>query len=500
MPLLTIFLLLATCLPIHWPQSSLGFDPVESTIAMAIAVIVPLAIAFVLRSWVVASLRGDPMRRSEVGQAYLRLRTLLFYFNLACVVLAILGLGWGFAVQSIFVVERGNRLVLAPFAELLVPLPYFLILLGTWLIYFDAERALQQASISAARPFWTRAGFVLHNARQVVLFLMLPVILFAANQSLARWWPDVGNTTEFRIASTATLLAVVIFLPVAVAPLLGLTPLPDGPTRDRLSGLSQRIGFRFRNLFLWPTRGGMVNAMILGLFPRIRYVIFTDRILEELPPQQLDAVLGHEAGHARHGHLHYYLIFLLLSLVALSCVGMYAIEWIEPSENFPDAAEYWFVLPPFVIIPAYLFVVFGMLSRRCERQADVFGAWAISCGDPNCIGHDRETIFPHGSWKLCPTGLRTMADTLEHVHLLNGYGVDHPKGPIRSLWVWFKNWAHGPIPRRTAYLMSLIDRPDRERRLQWGVAIFRWGLLAALAAVIIIFGELVGWDTVAKAM
>ena len=500
MPLLTIFLLLAACMPIPWPPSPLGLDRTESLYASALAVLVPLTIAFALRTWVIVSLRRDHLRRIEVGRAYLRLRVLLFYFNLGCVLLAVLGLGWGAAMQSYALVKHHGYWTLFPFSELLVPLPYFVLLLGTWLIYYDAERALHMASLNASRPYWSRIGFVLHNLRQLMLFMFLPVVLFATNQSIQRWWPDLGNDVLFRLGSTFAVLGLVILLPVAIRPLLGLMPLPPGPTRTRMMGLSQRLRFRYRDLLMWPTRGGMVNALILGLVPRVRYVIFTDRILDELPPEQLDAVLGHEAGHALHGHIHYYLVFLVLSTFALAAGGMYVEDWLRQSVHIPEEIQDWLLLPPLGVVAVYLFLVFGFLSRRCERQADVHGAWAISCGDPNCTGHTEETIFPQGKWSLCPTGLRTMADALERVQLLNGYGVDHPQGIVRRIYSWFKSWVHGTIPTRIAYLLSLIDHPERERRLQWSVRFLRWGLLAALIATIITFGELVGWAKLAQAM
>ena len=60
--------------------------------------------------------------------------------------------------------------------------------------------------------------------------------------------------------------------------------------------------------------------MIAGLIPAVRYVIFTDRILEEMPPDELDAVFGHEVGHAKHGHIWYYAGFLALSMAVIAAL------------------------------------------------------------------------------------------------------------------------------------------------------------------------------------
>ena len=40
-----------------------------------------------------------------------------------------------------------------------------------------------------------------------------------------------------------------------------------------------------------------------------------------------------------------------------------------------------------LVVGVYFWLVFGLLSRRFERQADVFGCRAVSCGRPDCPPH-----------------------------------------------------------------------------------------------------------------
>src|SRR5207247_3489707 len=147
------------------------------------------------------------------------------------------------------------------------------------------------------------------------------------------------------------------FAPLFFKPLLGLRSLPSGPTRARIEAAARRLHFRFADLLVWPTHGSVVNAMIVGLVPRVRFVIFTDGILDDMPPGELDAVFGHEVGHARHGHIWFYALFLALSMTVLQAAFLFA-------DLKPNSAMW-------LVFVAYLFVVFGFLSRRCERQADV---------------------------------------------------------------------------------------------------------------------------------
>ncbi|MBN9121625.1 MAG: M48 family metalloprotease [Planctomycetes bacterium] len=515
MPILLVFALVAACLPIDWPKPPL--DP-HYEVALALtggSVALVLAVACVLRTWVIRTLRRDPTRRLEVAHTYGRWRRILFFVNLSAAAACVLGFGWGWLVRTALEVPWNGRFEVAPFAEFAVPLPYFVILVGCWLIYYDAERALHRA-LHGARPFSPRAAYLLHNLRQFLLMVMLPVTLVVGQQTLNRFAPETTRTDVYRIASLAVVPVLLLFMPLLMKPLLGLKTMPAGPTRDRLEALAKRLNFRCADFLLWPTHGTSANAMIAGLLPRVRYVIFTDRILEEFPPDELDAVFGHEVGHAKHMHIWLYAAFLALSLSVLAALllfleqtvraaaGSHPDEW-APVQGHADGLKMWVLLTPVALVAVYLFVVFGALSRRCERQADVYGCKAVSCGDPACTGHDGETVFPAGGNCLCPTGIRTCARALDRVQDLNGLNREEHGPPslgqmLRSAYAWFRHWQHGPIPHRVAYLLTLIDRPALEPRFQRAVFAFKCALMLALAAALVALGEAVGWKDLLDAM
>ncbi len=514
MPILLVFGLVAACLPVEWPLPP--FAP-EREAALALTggtVALVLAAAFVLRTWVVRTLRRDPDRRIEVSHAYGRFRRVLFFVNVSAVTACVLAFGWGWLVQHELRVSWNGENQIAPFAELAVPLPYFAVLLGCWLIYYDAERALHRALHVGGRAFWPRHAYLLHNLRQFSLMVMLPVALIVTQQTLGRFAPETTRTDVYRVASLAVVPVLLLLMPLLLKPLLGLETMPAGPIRDRLEALAKRLNFRCADFLLWPTHGAAVNAMIAGLLPRVRYVVFTDRILEDLPPDELDAVLGHEIGHAKHAHIWLYAGFLTLSLSVLAALVLYAAQQIDDSGALerPDYKtwfeEYktWLALPPVALVAGYLFVVFGALSRRCERQADVYGCKAVSCGDPACAGHDAKTIYPPGGHRLCPTGIRTFARALERVGDLSGVSMTSAPEPLtpgrvlRAGWEWVRHWLHSPIPHRVAFLLALIDRPAIEPRFQWRVFAFKCALMAALAAALVALGEAVGWKELFDAL
>jgi STE24 endopeptidase len=513
MPILLVFALTAACVPVRWQPPLVGGGEEVAVGFAAGAVALSLLAAVVLRTWVVRTLRREPGRKIEVATTYSWFRRLMFFVNIGLVALGILVFGWGWFVQTTFVVagpEHSGKPVLAPFAELAVPLPYFLVLFGAWTVYYDAERALHRTTVigPTERPFWGRVGYFFNHLRQFLLLVMLPVMLFVTQQTAARFAPETTAEAWYRLASVALIPLLILFMPLLIKPLLGLQSMPAGPVRDRLEALAKRLHFRCTDFLLWPTHGASANAMIVGLLPRVRYVIFTDRILDELRSDEIDAVFGHEVGHAKHGHIWLYALFLILSMTVLAAFLLLVEQWVNAAgarsaevRAWIESAQVkdWIALPPVVLVAVYVFLVFGFLSRRCERQADVYGCRAVSCGDPNCAGHDANTRYPERARGLCPTGIRSFVRALEQVGYINGHANEERRqrslgSVVRGVFAWLKAWQHSTMPRRVDFLLSLIGNPAKERRFQRSLSVLRWGLIVALVLALYALGDAVGWQ------
>ncbi len=384
----------------------------------------------------------------------------------------------------------------------------------SWFFSYDADRALYVAanrlldgdpltpsfldggsaaapSLDAARDFGGRWSYVAFQGRQKLALVFLPVLLLIVQQEIALQIPDsVQNEWAWTLSGVgvAGVLAVLLTLPWMVRLALGLKSLPPGPTRDRLLAAARRLRFRCSDLLLWNTRGSMANAMVIGVLPWPRYVIFTDRFLEEFNGDEVEAVFGHEVGHVKHQHMLFYLAFLLLSLAVLG-YGFFAVALplfpgLVRGGAGPSLAailyglpvtDVW-MLPAAAGLLAYIFVVFGFLSRRCERQADVYGCRAVSCGRPECMGHDDGAEPAPRAAALCPTGVRTFIYALEKVAQVNGISRDRPG--------FLQSWQHGSIARRVAFLYGLLKDPSAEARFQRRVALVKWGLFVVLGAML----------------
>jgi Zn-dependent protease with chaperone function len=477
MPFLLLLFLTLACLEDDWTTWDwIGSPTLSALLSWGLIAAWVLLAALVARR-TRSQLNLHPERRGEIAGLYGSRR---FYHTIGlylvyCVTLY--GLGWGVFVQGL--IAPGTTLF--PGGEVLILAPFLAGLILSWLCYYDAERALHDSGPNGDDRYWSRWNYVGFHIRTNLGLVALPILLLVAQRTVSRIFAGMGPAWGGYLAHFFGLgVALVIFfcLPWLLRLVLRLKPLPVGPTRNRLLSLAQRLRFGCSDIMLWNTRRGVANAMVAGVLPRPRYVLLTERLVTELTAEELDAVFGHEAGHAKHHHFPFYASFFVISILAL---------WLTAALLLPqDTYVYKFAPFPFVLILAgYIFLVFGFLSRRCERQADIYGCRAVSCGRPDCSGHD-DTTPALGTGRLCPTGIRTFISALEKVASLNGISRDKPG--------FLQSWQHSTIARRVEFLQALLTDATLERRFQRKVALVKWGLLLGLGSALVFLIAVQGWS------
>ena len=214
-------------------------------------------------------------------------------------------------------------------------------------------------------------------------FPLLWLLLMLVEWTGAVWWIwGAGVLLGFQ-------LLMMVLYPKLILPLFNkLTPLPEGPLRTRLMALAEKAGFRARTIDVidGSKRSGHSNAYFTG-FGRFRRIVLYDTLIAQLTPEELEAVLAHEIGHYRLGHIPR---MLLLSVV-LTVGGFFAIAWLTDTPEFNEA----FGFPAFEQAPSFL--LFGLLSgtvtfwlspltnllsRKHEYQADAFARDAVGGAAP----------------------------------------------------------------------------------------------------------------------
>ena len=216
------------------------------------------------------------------------------------------------------------------------------------------------------------------------LLFALGFPLLWALLSLVSWVGDAWWVWGFALLFGFQLLMLILY-PKLILPLFNkLTPLPDGDLRTRLLALGDRTGFRAKTIEVidGSKRSGHSNAYFTG-FGRFRRIVLFDTLIAQLTPEELEAVLAHEIGHYRRGHIP--------KMIALSAVMMLAgfavVAWLARSPWFNPS----FGFPPAQLAPSFL--LFGLLSgavtfwfsplgnllsRRYEYEADAFAREAMS--------------------------------------------------------------------------------------------------------------------------
>jgi STE24 endopeptidase len=440
----------------------------ETVAALGVAATVAMGLGLGLTAAV--RRRGYPTalsRRGFAAAAYL-----VQAMNLVVFAWLIHGLGWpdlvrnGMGLKGVFVLDELT--ILAPFliAEVL----------GWWGLY-PAARASRMIGAGSGP-----GSYLLRKARMAFGMILPAVVLFWAGADLAK--RTLGDSAAAPLAQLGVMAVMGAVLLVASPAFVRLTwparPLPAGPLRDRLERLANRFGFRFTEILLWDTEGSVFNAVVTGALPRFRYVLLSDALVETLDEHEVAAVFGHEMGHVRHRHLTSFGLFFLGSLGVMALVG----QLVDGSAALLGAGvatgPSWIELVKSVVVlgvvGVYYWLAFGVLSRRFERQADVFGCRAISCGRADCeqshYAGPRNAGSPDAT-VLCPVGIRICVNALETVAAENGIEPES------------RSWRHGSIARRVAFLRGLQGHPEAEQRFQGGVAGLRLVFALALAAACI---------------
>lgn len=192
------------------------------------------------------------------------------------------------------------------------------------------------------------------------LMLWIGVITPYVSQFIAR-----GEVASFALVLAVFLLVVHSLAPLQIQLANPTAPLPVGhPVAAMAQELCARAGVgidQVRVLKLGETR--VANALVAGLWPRLRRIYITDHMLDTFSVAEIRAILAHEVGHIRHRHLWCYLGFAIGGVFIIPRL----FDALSQFELLSDS-----LWPVVIALGLYWGVMFKFLSRRFERQADRF--------------------------------------------------------------------------------------------------------------------------------
>ena len=382
----------------------------------------------------------------------------------------VFALGWR---QS---VDHGLGTVLGPWAvgPLVTPgvvvglLPGLVGWAGLWWSQYPVDRAVREqdvlAQLEAELPVFAPPPFASYFANKLrvqLLFTTVPVLLILvlrdaatlALRAAARagrphvaWPPSPSLDAGLDFATVAVVL---LFIPAVLRHVLGTRRLPDGRLREGLSDVLRLAGVRCREVLLWDTHNNLGNAAVMGVLPPVRYVLLSDLLLESMTDQQVQAVFAHELGHVHHRHLAWFAAVLGSALAALSVTSDAFLARVHPGST--SAAVAW-ESGTVAALVAVVWVGYGLLSRWFERQADVYAVRMM-----NRIG---------------PAGDAAFTSALRRVGVVNNV-------PFAA-----RNWTHGSMAARVAFIGRLAADPAVGRRFDRRSRRVRLGLSVLIVACV----------------
>ncbi len=388
--------------------------------------------------------------------------------------------------------------------------PFFVSLLLTWMIFYPVEKRFREESFALAaqehddaqaaapaaaaieprenhamsalraakkrpRPFDLSLGaYLVDKLRHQVLLLAVPMcIIVLAKHFIDRYGPALVPLPRDEIVRGLILnsalgtvsVVVLVFAPWMLRYIWSTEPLPAGHLRDRFVATCDQIGLRYREILLWHTHGMAVNAAVMGFIRPLRYILVSDALLETMDEDEIEAVFGHEAGHVRHWHLPFFGLFAVVSMFAAGGAMHLLLFLDQRVEGFPKVDAGMFQLVALVVLMLMWLFGFAWLSRKFERQADLFGVRCITPDVRQCS--DRCPV--HGGWRsggLCITAANLFGRTLARIADLNGIPKEAP------------SWRHGSIGSRCRLIEDFAMDAAALKRFERTIVLIKSGLVA----------------------
>ncbi|MEE2935749.1 MAG: M48 family metalloprotease [Planctomycetota bacterium] len=214
------------------------------------------------------------------------------WLGLGIVVLCLAGFGLARNLDNISIL-RGSSFLQA----VILLMPGLSITLGTWSAehWYGVKVGYTNSKFkNFYRSLW-------QIFRGNVAWLIVPVLILLGMSDLISLMP-VDEATSGMITVIMILLFVPLGLPWLVRHLFKTERL-DRRTEHWVCELMNAVGLRRTRAVRWNTASQSFNALVAGFVPPIRTLLMSDRLLDELPQEQVAMVVLHEAAHLRRKHV-----------------------------------------------------------------------------------------------------------------------------------------------------------------------------------------------------
>ncbi len=331
---------------------------------------------------------------------------------------------------------------------------YLANLLVVWWSMHPVERRVFLRRIDA----WP---YVLGQARFVAPVVFPWFIAVILRDALAALWPSADAWLETSLGDLFFLAVFLLLISLLFPPLVrrwwNCRPIPSGRTRHVAQTVLDHVGVRVAEIVDWPIlEGRVLTAGVLGLAPRLRYLLITEALAESLTEEQMAAVVAHEAGHVKHWHVFLYLLFFMGFFVIVFAMSgplslglgglLYLLsgtEWGIAALSAPadqaSALGLLTSLPMVIFLAVYLRFGMGFFMRHFERQADLFSVRVVGGAQP-LIGALERISYLSGNIRDVPSwhhfSVAQRVEAMRRAESDSGYIRQHSRMLRRGLAIY----------------------------------------------------------------
>ncbi|MFO0831967.1 MAG: M48 family metalloprotease [Phycisphaerales bacterium] len=420
--------------------------------------------AFTLRAGVAIDRTGrlSVLNRAHALMTTLRVSVLVVLF--VCVLTP--AIAWADLVRS----WTGDIVLLD---EVIIASPVLLMLVLTWWSIEPLERRVHDAAVlrnllvgSGVYPPQSRGEWVWSQVRHQMLLVLVPIAMVLTwtevVEALPRWLHAGTGAWWLEPLRWVGVIVVLMLTPLALRVVWRTVQMGGGELREQILATCRSYRVRVVGPLVWRTHGSLINAAILGMFYPFRYLLLSDAMLERMPREQLEVVLAHEIAHVRKRHMLWTAVAVFAVVMFLGVLGEAVMHFLP----LPGLLESVAVGGAAVTSVIAGFLVFGLVSRRFEWDADAFAAAHIarltSSGAPPVVNEH---------------AVAATVATLQSVADLNGI-------PPRKF-----TFRHGSIAERQRRVAALLGTPVQRMPIARQVVIIKIAaavlLVLALAPVIL---------------
>jgi STE24 endopeptidase len=304
-----------------------------------------------------------------------KIKTKQYFHLLDLIVILVLTLGGG--------LEIINRISMAFGGSTISTGLLFFALLGLITSLLSLPQALYNTFIIEEKYGFnktTKKTFLIDILKAISLAIVIggPVayaILLIMEKLGESWW-----LYAFLFLTFTQLLLIFIF-PTFIAPLFNkFSPLEEGEVKNKILELLLRCKFQSAGLFVMDAskRSGHGNAYFTG-FGKNKRIVFFDTLLKNLDCEEVEAVLAHELGHLKKGHI----LKGMIKAFLLSFLGFALLGYLKSDISFfqghgVQTPTNYMALTLFSMIAGvytfFLTPISAFISRKYEYEADEFAS------------------------------------------------------------------------------------------------------------------------------